>query len=122
MAVGDARRSMPAGDREVDGCGKPDVPVHDGMMMVGKERLAGSSIDGVVGDVISGNLEHLSAEFTNFLVIIASTHVIDKEIKLDALAVDVSIQIHDECFGATTIHGADDVEDAERLCVQRLAP
>ncbi len=91
MAVGDARRSMPAGDREVDGCGKPDVPVHDGMMMVGKERLAGSSIDGVVGDVISGDLEHLSAEFVDLLVIVACAQLIHEEVKLDTRAINAAI-------------------------------
>lgn len=122
MAMGDAFRSMFVGDREIYGRGKPNVPVNDGIVMARKERLARAPIDWVVGDVVAGDCEHPAAKLADLFVIIVSAHLIDEEIKLDALAVDVSVEIHDECFGATTIHGADDVEDAERLCVQRLAP
>lgn len=122
MAMGDALRSMFVGDREIYGRGKPNVPVNDGIVMARKERLARAPIDWVVGDVVAGDCEHPAAKLADLFVIIVSAHLIDEEIKLDALAVDVSVEIHDECFGATTIHGADDVEDAERLCVQRLAP
>lgn len=115
MAMGDALRSMFAGDREIYGRGKSNVPVNDGAVMARKERLAGAPIDWVVGNVVAGDCEHTAAKLADLLVIIVSAHLIDEEIKLDALAVDVSVEIHDERFGAAAIHGTDDVEDTEGL-------
>ena len=91
MAMRDAERSAFACGAEVDGGRKSDVSVYDRIVVLSKELLAGMSIGNVVGDIVTRNLIHMAAHSADFLIVVAISRIVDKEVKLDTIPVNISV-------------------------------
>ncbi len=116
VTVGNCKSSFFVGDMKVNGGGAPDVAVHDSVFgMIVQDASDCIRVCFLVQHVIARNVEYASAEAMNLPVEVAFSIRVNKEIELDLASIHGSIDVHDEGFGAGSIHGSYDMKYADQM-------